>query len=880
VAIGRDVGTARNVAHQLGVGAGDLHAAGLLSEAAQAVVGAYVREVDPDAVDEALAALDGTLGQSTVDRVLDAFSDAYAEGPGSMARETALVGVLSAWLANTNPAYRPLTTLTDDAALRGTGTYDTFISHLAAHFADRPAIGPEGRPLISMLRAPAVEVPDSLPGQLEYVREHWGPLIGDLLERLAVGSDVLEVEAIAQWRRHHPAGAAAGGPAEVLDFVVEEGEVEAFTADRDWHPRVVLLARAVHVWLDGLSRQHGREVRTLDAVPDEELARIADAGINAVWLVGIWQRSAASARIKQWRGARDAAASAYAIDDYVIADDLGGEASWEILRDRAAAHGIRLAADMVPNHMGIDSRWVVEHPEWFVSLPESPFPSYTFGGENLADDPRISITLEDHYWDGTDAAVVFRHEDRATGEVRFVYHGNDGTSYPWNDTAQLDHLRADVREQLLRTIVEVARRFSVIRFDAAMVLTRRHVRRLWWPEPGEGGSAIPSRAERPMSRSAFDRAMPREFWRDVVDRIAAEAPETLLLAEAFWLLEGYFVRTLGMHRVYNSAFMHMLRDERNAEYRLVMRNTLEFDPEVLRRFVNFMTNPDEKPAIVAFGDGDKYLGVATMLATLPGLPLIGHGQLEGYHEQYGHEFRRAAWDEPVNERLAAAHERWIYPLLRRRDWFAGTDDFLLFDFETPGGHVNEDVFAYANVGPAGERSLVVYHNRYAETAGTIRTSVAASVPDATAPNGRRFVRQSLAEGWRLPDDANGSTFVACRDLVSGLEHLYRVRDLRNGGLTLSLRAYERRVLMDVRDIRDGEDGPWAVLCDRLAGGGVPSLDAELARLLDLPATGDRLDQESIELAGEAVLHGDDGAGVGAAQDDVPLEGEEVELEGP
>ena len=30
---------------------------------------------------------------------------------------------------------------------------------------------------------------------------------------------------------------------------------------------------------------------------------------------------------------------------------------------------------------------------------------------------------------------------------------------------------------------------------------------------------------------------------------------------------GYFVRTLGMHRVYNSAFMNMLRDEENAKYR-------------------------------------------------------------------------------------------------------------------------------------------------------------------------------------------------------------------------------------------------------------------------------------------------------------------------
>ncbi len=80
--------------------------------------------------------------------------------------------------------------------------------------------------------------------------------------------------------------------------------------------------------------------------------------------------------------------------------------------------------------------------------------------------------------------------------------------------------------------------------------------------------------------------MPAEFWREVVDRVAAEAPDTLLLAEAFWLLEGYFVRTLGMHRVYNSAFMHMLRDEDNAGYRSVIREMVELrhpDPRPLRQ---------------------------------------------------------------------------------------------------------------------------------------------------------------------------------------------------------------------------------------------------------------------------------------------------------
>ena len=97
-----------------------------------------------------------------------------------------------------------------------------------------------------------------------------------------------------------------------------------------------------------------------------------------------------------------------------------------------------------------------------------------------------------------------------------------------------------------------------------------------------------------MTREAFDAAMQEEFWREVVQRVADEVPDTLLLAEAFWLMEGYFVRTLGMHRVYNSAFMNMLRNEENDKYRQLIKNTLVYDPEILKRYVNFMNNPDEK----------------------------------------------------------------------------------------------------------------------------------------------------------------------------------------------------------------------------------------------------------------------------------------------
>ena len=393
---------------------------------------------------------------------------------------------------------------------------------------------------------------------------------------------------------------------------------------------------------------------------------------------------------------------------------------------------------------------------------------------------------------------------------------------PWNDTAQLDYLKPEVREAVIQTILAVARRFPIIRFDAAMTLAKKHVARLWYPEPGQGG-AIPSRAESAMTKAAFDAAMPEEFWREVVDRVAAEVPDTLLLAEAFWLMEGYFVRTLGMHRVYNSAFMHMLRDEKNAEYRLLVKNTLEFDPEILKRYVNFMNNPDEKTAIEQFGTGDKYFGVATVLATMPGLPMFGHGQVEGFAEKYGMEFRRAYWDERPNEGLVARHEWQLFPLLHRRRLFAEVRDFRFYDVVDDAGHVNEDVLAYSNRS-GDERSLVVYHNRFASMRGRIRDSVAFAVKDEGGA--KHLVRSSLADGLGLSGDPGA--VVLFRDTLDGLEYIRETGDLRDRGLRVELEAYGTRVLLDWREIGGEAAADYRALAADLGGAGVPSVDAALA----------------------------------------------------
>lgn len=846
-----DFATTRKLAHQMNqlrdttrhperaVHAGPLHVMGLIDEILHFVTGLYRQQQKADSMARALEWLEQRVGKTQLDVTLRRFAedfppvavyrgdvdvDAYLAGStaGVPHRETVLEELLLLWLANANPAFGPFRELFDDDAL-GATAYAAVTRAIAEFFSTQPPFGPDQQSLVDMLRSPAVASPQSLAGQLEYIRKRWGHLLGGLLERVLTGLDVMREEERAQFMRFAAWSQVQRVP--VTEFRGQETEEERFTADRDWMPHVVMIAKSVHVWLDQLSRRYGRAITRLDQIPDEELDQLARWGVTALWLIGVWERSRASQRVKQLCGNPEAGASAYSLLDYSIAEDLGGDAACSNLRDRAARRGVRLASDMVPNHMGIDSRWIVEHPHWFLALPESPYPAYSYGGPDLSPDPRVGIFLEDHYYDRTDAAVVFKRVDRASGETRFIYHGNDGTLTPWNDTAQLDYLKAEVRRGVIETILHVARQFPIIRFDAAMTLAKRQIQRLWFPEPGTGG-AIPSRAEYGMSRAEFDRAMPVEFWREVVDRIASEMPDTLLLAEAFWLMEGYFVRTLGMHRVYNSAFMNMLRDEENANYRSVIKNTIEFDPEILKRYVNFMNNPDERTAIDQFGKDDKYFGVCTLMVTLPGLPMFGHGQIEGFTERYGMEFRRAGWDETPDRNLVERHEREIFPLLRRRHVFAEAGGFQLYDFYTDDGHVNEDVFAYSN--RAGEeRALVLIHNRFASTAGWVRISAARAVK--TGSGDEKTLRQSsLADGLGLT--RSPEHFAVFRDHLSGLEYIRSSQELFERGLHARLDAYGRHVFLDFREVASDAEHPWAEVARELGGGGAPSVDEVLREI--------------------------------------------------
>lgn len=739
-----------------------------------------------------------------------------------------------------NPAVGSFRAIIDDRELSLTSCYKDIVTKTLAALIDVPYLPQLGCTLGEALLAPLKAAPDSLPDQLRFVREAWGAVLPlELLGELETALDMLLEE-----ERERCWGGGEPGPPPVLEFKrggqsaggalghghgdsifagFDYPEYERFSKDADWMSNVVLMSKMVYVWLDQLSRSYGYQIIRLDQIPDAELDRLAAWGFTGLWLIGLWERSPASQRIKQLCGNPEAIASAYSLYDYEVAEELGGWDALAALREKAARRGIRLASDMVPNHTGICSRWVIQHPDWFVQTDYPPFPTYQFNGEDLSCDGNVCLQLEDGYWSRHDAAVVFKYYDRRDGRSRYIYHGNDGTSIPWNDTAQLNYLIPEVREAVIQTILHVARNFPIIRFDAAMTLAKKHFQRLWFPLRGHGGG-IPSRAEHGMSKEEFDAVFPVEFWREVVDRVAVEAPGTLLLAEAFWMMEGYFVRTLGMHRVYNSAFMNMLKAEENYKYRHTIKNVLEFNPEVLKRFVNFMNNPDEKTAVEQFGSQDKYFGACVLLATMPGLPMFGHGQIEGFHEKYGMEYKRAYWEEQIDEGLVRGHELWIFPLLRRRWLFSGSENFMFYDFHYCDS-INENVFAYSNL-TGDQHSLVLYHNSFSTAAGWIRESVGFAVKNDN--DEMEICRTTLGSALGLSGEEG--VYCAFRDHITGLTYLRNARELFECGLYVEMKEYQFYVFLDFYKIHDDSCGNWGQLCLSLDGKGVFSLEDELKQL--------------------------------------------------
>lgn len=408
-----------------------------------------------------------------------------------------------------------------------------------------------------------------------------------------------------------------------------------------WPKRPVIYEINAWAWLHELAERYGHPM-TLGEVPSGEWDSIASLGIDAVWLMGVWERSPVSLRVSlaephllaEYRRAlpdfssEDVVGSPYAVHRYIVDQRLGGAEGLATARSKLAERDVRLVLDFVPNHVAQDHPWVYDHPEYFIRGDE--------------DDRRR-------------APPEFFE---AKGNI--IACGRDPYFPPWADTAQLNAFHPGLRRAAIETLKEIAGRCDGIRCDMAMLLLNSVFERTWGHRAGP----------RPAT----------EFWDEVIGAIRLTSPNLLLIAEAYWDLE-WELQQQGFDYTYDKRLYDRLVHERAGAIRLHLLADLTYQ----ERLVRFIENHDEPRAAATFPPL-KHRAAVVALMTLPGAKLIHEGQFEGRRVKLPVQLRRRP-REAIDHELQTFYHRLLRitgeALFRQGEWhlceIRGWPDNLSFE---------------------------------------------------------------------------------------------------------------------------------------------------------------------------------------------------------
>ncbi len=372
-----------------------------------------------------------------------------------------------------------------------------------------------------------------------------------------------------------------------------------------WTRYPILYEINTWVWLSELRQKYGTNLN-LSSVPSAEWDVIADYGFDAVWLMGVWERSPLGVAIANrnenllddFRRAlpdfrlEDNVGSPYCVRRYVVDEHLGGPQGLATARNELFKRGMNLILDFVPNHVAPDHPWVSEHPEYLIQG----------SADDARNEPSSYIKL---------------------GETVCAC-GRDPYFPPWPDVLQLNAFEPGLRKAAVATVSDIARQCDGIRCDMAMLFLNSVFERTWGARAGV----------RPAT----------EYWVDVISTIKKEYPGFRFIAEAYWDLE-WELQQQGFDFCYDKKLYDRMEHNNADSIRLHLRADLAYQNRLLR----FIENHDEPRAAAIFSPA-KQFALALAITTLPGMKLFHEGQFEGRKVRLPVFLGRRP-DEPADEHL-------------------------------------------------------------------------------------------------------------------------------------------------------------------------------------------------------------------------------------
>jgi hypothetical protein len=407
-------------------------------------------------------------------------------------------------------------------------------------------------------------------------------------------------------------------------------------------------------WLNGLTARFGRPVQ-LGNVPAEVWDEIAAWGFDAVWLMGVWERSPRGKQIALAHPGLQAdfgmalpgytqeqvVGSPYAVREYTVAEALGGREGLAICREELRRRGMLLILDFVPNHVAVDQPWTVEHPDALVQGEP----------EDLSRKPGSFFTVE-----------------MPNGETRVYAHGRDPYFPAWTDTVQVDAFSDEARRLALETMLDIAAQCDGVRCDMAMLTVNRIFTQTW------GRMDIPE----------------QEYWEYLINPVKARHPEFVFIAEVYWDME-YELQCLGFDFTYDKRLYDRMKQQAGREVRDHLMAPLDYQEQLVR----FIENHDEVRAATGF-PGASLFPAAALVFTLPGMKLVYEGQLEGRRVKLPVQLGAAPEEAPQPD--ISAFYRRLMQEARSSIYHDGA--FMMLGFfpmhgEESGGPLLDSLIAYA-----------------------------------------------------------------------------------------------------------------------------------------------------------------------------------------
>lgn len=346
----------------------------------------------------------------------------------------------------------------------------------------------------------------------------------------------------------------------------------------------------IRPFLGDLSRQLGRRC-TLADIPESMLEELEAHGVEALWLVGAWDRGEVSRTLVKADLSRMTAlrhhvpdlrdqevlGSPFVVRQFVASPAIGGDEALAMFRERLRARGLALVLDVALNHTARDCPWLSAHPGAYVHAnPESP------------PDPSDAFTIP-----GPPRALIG--------------HGRDPYFPGWPETAQLDSRSRLARSLMVETLLSVAERCDGIQCDMAMLGLADEFAMTWgaphWLPPADPAEG--------------------ELWATLIAAVREVYPGFWFIAEAYWGRE-WDLQEMGFSHTYDKTLYDRLRDGDAPSIRAHLQGALAYQI----RCVRFVENHFQDRAAAAFRPG-RHRAAAALVGGAPGIRMFVQGQMEG-----------------------------------------------------------------------------------------------------------------------------------------------------------------------------------------------------------------------------------------------------------